>query len=349
MRLPGWLKRETRDASYTDAVIEAIVRQAGGTVLAQVTSTAALETAAGVVGRAFASAIPKCESAAVTAALTPEVLSTIGRALIRSGEAAFAIETDGGLRLSPAGMWTVTGGYRPDTWAYQLTMAGPSETTTRTIDAAGVVHVRYAIDPDRPWAGIGPLEVASMAARLSAETENALGDEASGPRGNLLPVPQDGASPTLDDLSERIGKLKGKMALVETTAGAWGNSTQGAPRRDWQAVRFGADPPAALVELYRFSGRAVLAACGLPVELVETSDGTGQREAWRRLLFGTIAPLARQVEAELSAKLETDITLTFDELRASDLAGRARAFQSMVTAGMEVEKAAALSGLTQPE
>ena len=67
-------------------------------------------------------------------------------------------------------------------------------------------------------------------------------------------------------------------------------------------------------------------------------------------MFGVIAPLGRQVENELRVKLdEPGLRLIWDELRASDLAGRARAFQSMVTAGMDVGKAAALSGLTEPE
>ena len=44
-----------------------------------------------------------------------------------------------------------------------------------------------------------------------------------------------------------------------------------------------------------------------------------------------------------------DLVLVWDELRASDLAGRARAFQSMIGGGMDVAKAAALAGLTEPE
>ena len=35
----------------------------------------------------------------------------------------------------------------------------------------------------------------------------------------------------------------------------------------------------------------------------------------------------------------------FSELRASDLSGRARAFQSMVGAGMDISKAAGIAGL----
>ena len=48
---------------------------------------------------------------------------------------------------------------------------------------------------------------------------------------------------------------------------------------------------------------------------------------------------------ELSRKFEFPVSLNFDSLMASDISGRARAFQSMVGGGMEIERAAALAGL----
>ena len=53
---------------------------------------------------------------------------------------------------------------------------------------------------------------------------------------------------------------------------------------------------------------------------------------------------------ELREKLnEPELTLNFDALMASDLQGRARAFQSLVGGGMDVERAATLSGMLQGE
>ena len=73
---------------------------------------------------------------------------------------------------------------------------------------------------------------------------------------------------------------------------------------------------------------------------------TAAHEAWRGFLHGTIQPLAACVAAELAARLDTPtLALGFDRLFASDLAGRARAFQSMVGGGMAVDQAAALAGL----
>ena len=69
------------------------------------------------------------------------------------------------------------------------------------------------------------------------------------------------------------------------------------------------------------------------------------REAWRLALFGVLSPLGKLVESELQDKLEDTVSLSWQELRASDLSGRARAFQSMVGGGMEVAEAVAVAGL----
>ena len=44
-----------------------------------------------------------------------------------------------------------------------------------------------------------------------------------------------------------------------------------------------------------------------------------------------------------------EVRLDFDDLMASDITGRARAFGSMVTAGMDVEEAAILTGLIRED
>ena len=93
----------------------------------------------------------------------------------------------------------------------------------------------------------------------------------------------------------------------------------------------------------------MLSACGINPSLVMDAQGTAQREAYRQFLFGTVAPLGRIVAAELTEKLNAPIRLDWEELRASDIAGRARAFSGLVGGGMEIDRAAALSGLLTGE
>ena len=350
-------KRENRQRiSYADAIIAA----AGVSTTARPSATAAAEAAAGIIGRAFAlGAVTPATPA--TAAVTADVLHTAGRELVTRGECLFRLAwRRGALRLDRCSHWDVHGdGPDEETWSYNLTLTGPSNARTIRAPAANVVHLRWSTPSEEPWRGRGPLSGASLTGRVLAETELALGDEAAGPRGNLIPVPDDpdaGGEDDPDDpdstaaLRATITGLKGKTALVPTTSGGWGDADE-APGRgavDWAVRRLGAAPGAPLVSLRDGAAMAILAACGVPVELVSGGDGTALREAWRRFLHSTVQPLAGVVAVELARKLDTPgLALSFEGLFASDLSGRARAFQSLVGGGMEPARAAGLAGLME--
>ena len=349
MRWP-W-QTEQRDSSFTDTLIAQIVSQSSGATLARPAATGALEASASIVARCFAAADVSGPDS-FREALGPGTLSMIGRSLIRQGEIVFAMEVRGGrLMLLPAASWDIHGDVDPSTWNYRLTLGGPSRLTTlEPVPSAGMVHIRLQADPAQPWRGVAPLASAAIAGRLSAETMQALADEASGPRGSLLPTPVDGNDPTITTLKADIRSLRGKVALVESTSSGWAaDGSQQRPRGDWEARRLGANPGAALIQQADLASREVYSACGIPLSVVTEAEGTGQREGYRRLMHSTIAPLARIVAEELSAKFETDISLSFESLFSADLAGRARAFQSLVGGGIDVSKAAALAGLLQSE
>ena len=342
---------ETRDDSFlTNELIDRIVERAGGST-ARPTESGALQVGAGLVGRAFASAQVEGARPSITQALTPDVLERIGRELIRTGECVFYIRVGReGLRLYPVTSYDVTGTFDPDSWRYRLDLSGPSGTWSVNARPEQVLHCRYMIEPERPWRGIGPLDVARNAGRLNSEVNTALQDEASGPRGQLLSIPKEGGSDTLDTLKTQLAGLKGRAALVETTSGGWGQGQGQAPRTDWNPKRLGANMPDAMVTLRNDSDRLVLGLLGVPIGLLERTDGAALRESWRQLLHSTISPLGRLVETELRGKLDAPaLSFSWSELRASDISGRARAFGSMVTAGMPVDKAAALSGLLSQE
>ena len=127
-------------------------------------------------------------------------------------------------------------------------------------------------------------------------------------------------------------------------SGDWGNAG-GDAKVSMKTERFGAEPPASLVELMSVASREIYAACGFNAALWGGSQAASVREAWRLALFGVLSPLGRLVEAELRTKLEDTVTLSWQELRASDLSGRARAFQSMVGGGMTVAEAVSVAGL----
>ena len=351
MRLFPWRKPEKRASggSFSDAVVRMLEAQAAGKA-ADAGSTAAVEAASGALSRAFASA--RVEGAPhVREAVTPGVLAQIGRDLIRSGQSLHVIDVSrlGRVALLPASSWHFEGNAHPSTWYVRATYYGPSTSTTRRLPFAGVVFVKWGSTPGQPYVGTGPLSWAHLTARLQSETERSLADEMAGPLAHLLPVPQDGGDESADDplavLKADIRGARGRALLLETVAAGWGEGRGAAPGRDWQPSRLGPMPPASMAAIRNDAFGAVLGATGTPPSLfTDGADGTAQREAVRRWHLGTVLPLARILEAELTEKLEAGVSLTFDAYPL-DLAGRAQAFQKLVAGGVPVQKALGTSGL----
>ena len=347
-------KRES-GGSFSDAVVRLLESQAAGTA-ASTGSTAAVEAASGSLSRAFASAEVSGPPWAVKAC-SPGFLGQVGRDLVRRGESMHVISVVGGrVSLIPAASWNFEGGDdNPESWYVRVTTYGPSSSITRYRPASGIVYLAWGSSPGQTYRGNGPLDWASTTARLQAETERSLADEAGGPIANLLPVPQDGGdgdetTDPLAPLKADIRAARGKALLVETTAAGYGEGPSAAPRQDWKAQRLGPNPPAGMADVLGQGFFEVLAACGIPpgMFLAKASDG-GQREAYRRWVALVVQPLGRLLSAELSLKLEADIGLDFSGLYAHDLAGRARAAASMVQSGIDPAKAMALSGLMEGE
>ena len=335
-----------QSARYDDTVIAALLARVSGKSLATVNATAALESCAGFVGRAFASA-EITGRPIITNALTPECMELVGRSLMRRGEQVFVIDVSNGmLKLLPAETWDIDGSADPDSWEYRVTVGGPSGTLTFPYyPAQGVLHFKYAVDSAQPWRGNSPLAVAHLAGRLSAETVNMLADESSGPVGRLLPLPIENKEGTIEELKNGIRDARGRVATV--LSGDWGNTSAGGV--DGRTYRYGAEPGQPLVNLLKQASDEIYASCGFNPALFTSGDAASLRESYRIALAGTIQPLSKLVQSEINAKLDAGVSIDFTELRAADLSGRARAFQSMVGGGMDVAQAVAVAGLMTPE
>ena len=348
MRLKFW-ERETsletrQESSYTDTLTQLLVNQARGTTAANVNESGALEVASGIVGRCFSSVRIRTARPAVVSALSPSLLNTIGRSLIRSGEAVYLVKIQGGrLRLIPCSSWDVAGGYDENSWMYHVTLAGPSESVGMTVSGERVLHFRYATDAARPWKGIGPLDAAREAARLNAETNTLLADESSGPRGSVLPLPKN-PDGTVDAIVANLKALNGGMTVVESMQG-W--AEKGAtPKDEWLRKRIGPESPESLISLRHDADLLTLGCCGVPISMLDKADGTGLREAYRILLVSTLIPLGRVCSVEMQDKLESPgLAFDWSSIQAADVQGRARSWAALVGAGMEAEKASRLTGL----
>ena len=349
MSMLNFLKREKRQAdSFTDAVVRAVEASVTGRVQADALQTAAAEICAGLWSRAFASATVE-PSTLATRAVTPDVLAMIGRSLIDAGECCFELRVDGALRAVPASSFSVMGGVDPAGWMYELTLPGPSRSTIKKVRSEAVLHFRYGVSPREPWRGVSPLRRASETSSLLGNMERRLREETGGVVGHLVPTPSTNPNDEYSDLKDDLKALAGNFALVPSmTDGGWSDPGRGnSPKSDWGVQRIGANPPQSIDLLRSNAALHVLAACGVPVVLLERSDGTAMREGWRQFLHGSVSPVAQIVEQELADKLNIRVELNFDSLFASDLSGRARAFQSLVGGGMDPERAAGLAGLLE--
>ena len=190
------------------------------------------------------------------------VMGQMGRDLLLRGESAWEISVDGAVELYPLAQFEIVGSRT--VWDYQVEVEQPDGTaTTRRLPGEQVVHLRYAVDPQRPWKGLGPLDGASTTTKLAGRLETRLSEEAGASVGVLIPTPHVDAQ-----LQTDLSKLKGRLALVESTTAGWGEGKQGAPRGDWRPQRIGADPPMALDSLRTSAALSIAAAAGVPPALL---------------------------------------------------------------------------------
>ena len=327
----SWLERifrrpRERGIDYEQALIGAQMQAATATPLSTV--LAAIEAPIGVLARAFASAEVEADPWAQSL-LSPAFLSDAVRHVLRRGEHVSAIEGPGDSpRLSSASDWDVQGGgHDPAGWQYRVTLAGPHTTSSRTLSGAGVVHLTYATSPREPWRGRGPLALSKATAALAGEIERALAEEARSPTASIVPVSEGLDAEGLKALRTDIAKARGGALTPETRGGGG----MGGDRAEYRPHKLQAAPAESLVTLREHVCRELAAAMGIAPELLSgESEGTGRRESWRQCLHGTLVPLARRFEWELSAKLDTPIRLSFDRLFASDIQGRLRSWRSAV-------------------
>ena len=327
--------------SATDAIVSALISQAGGSsVPPTVEALGAVEAAAGLWARAFASAGVQPQTPA-TRALTPSVLAAIGRGLATRGEVVFEVEVNGKAELTQASSWKVSGG-RPGTWRYAVELPLPSGNVAKlTLPAESVLHLRYATRPGAPWQGVSPLGMADETRALAGWIERRLAEEASTATSYVLPLPE---AADVDALKADIKGGRGRLHIVDTTSAGWGDGTAAAPRQDWKSNRLGANPPESLGKLRSDVKNDIFGVYGIPSSIHGT--GGSARESYRQFLSSTILPIAKLIVQELSVKLDTPtLALDFTELRAADISSRARSYKQLTDAGMDAAKAASVTGL----
>ena len=307
---------------------------------------APVAAAAGLWGRALAAGTILPATSA-TRAVTPSVMAATGSALTLRGECVFLLDVRGDRLVAiPTASHDVFG---VTTWRYSVDVGGPSGNYTRHVPAGSVLHFRINTDSLQPWRGNSPLDLGKESSMVAAAVERMFKREASANHGYVIPAPIDGMDDNdLTDLRADLRTLQGRSTLVPGMQRGWSDSGVGPGTANWRSVRFGFDPTESQVRLRDQSAMEILASMGVPPELFSRdADGTGRREAWRQFLHGSVQPVADIIAEELTEKLETQVSINFDRLFASDVQGRARAFSSLTRQGegLTVEAAARATGV----
>ena len=243
-------------------------------VWADGSALAAIETAARWWGAGLASATVKPDNVALKS-VSPAILDAIGRALCRTGESLHLIDVRGGrVRLIACGSWSISGNDDPTSWRYRVTLSGPSSTRTIVVDADSVLHVRYAPDPSRPWAGRSPMQMAVDTAKAAALLEKATSEELNFTQSQLI-VPRKSASDfgIAETLTpDTITKIVAAFAEHVHT-GAFVLPADVTPQR------LGPEPPDSFPLIRDRLENSLLALHGLPPSLVAArATGTALRE-----------------------------------------------------------------------
>ena len=312
---------------------------------ASVYETAAVEIAVGIVGRAAMAAEVKAQGAT----LDPYTMAQLFRQTILLGESVQLIDLNrrtGMIRLLPiATRPIITGGTAPETWRYEIKLPRPNgedpldvdQLPSRNVAAEGMVHVRYMPHPTAPWIGLSPLQSAGYTAKTLAKIERSLQDDATIPTGAVMPQP-DGISQTgINQIRAALTLGRGGLSTIETTRAAYGLGQNSAPQKDWIAERFGPQTPASSIQLWEAAMLAVMGALGVPPSLY-TSQGGALRESYRHLFGSLMEPLGKLIEAELSEKLEEEITIKWPERWKSDISAMSRGFSSLAKDGYPLDQ-----------
>ena len=174
MRWPWQRPAVEHRSSLTDQVITSILAAATGGG-ARPAATAALESCAML----YASALSACAVSgppSITRALDATWRASMTASLIRNGQALYVIGADpvSGLHLAPCSHWDVLGGADPSTWHYRCRAVGAKRDRVGTHPAASLLHMRWLVDPARPWAGVSPLQRANDTGSLSRVARKAV-------------------------------------------------------------------------------------------------------------------------------------------------------------------------------
>ena len=334
----SWFTEERAATDYTSVLLAQALAAAKG--ITSIKSTAAFRGSLTLIGHAAGVAsLSGLHSDALQGHL-----SQIAREMVANGQSDWLINvgSTGEMILVPATATAVVGGPDPRNWIYQLTMSGPTETTTIQRPAESVLSFRLRVDSKSQWKGRPAIDGTGTAALL-CRLEAQMLDEAKVTPARV--VAGGAVAEQAGDISELI------------SAGGIVGITQGiASRDDPSGIKAGIvrnEVTAPAVTLHTKLSTAICGAMGVPADLVlGSSSESGSRESMRRLGSTTIQNILTTISREWTETTGLALEWNLDRLRSSDEVSRARAVGSranavsrLVDSGLPLDQAMAVVGI----
>ena len=287
-------------------------------------TTAAEQTAAALMSRSFVSAEVRGRHSFL---FTPERLATMAQELVLQGQTIWRLNGD---LIWVRQAHVISRG--PNRGSYSI--------NGKPCDTRKILHVRLNINMID---GMGRSDL-GMALAMQSFIRNLEGHvfkEATGAHGYVIPTEQW----SNEKLQTGLKKLGGKRMMVDSdTKNFMGSPVSSHARDEWNQRRLGFDAPENVRLWYESMHSTALSIMGVPPALYSPdADASAMREAWRLYIFTVVDPMAKILEGA-AKRCNLEIDLNFDRLMASDVANRARAYGSLVDAGMDEAQAERVTG-----
>ena len=334
----SWFTEERAATDYTSLLLAQSLAQARG--INSIKSTAAYRGSLTLISHsAGVASLSGLHSASLQGHL-----SQIAREMVDVGQSDWLINvgSTGGMSLLPVTATAVVGDADPRNWIYQLTMSGPTQTTTVQRPAESVLSFRLRVDSRAAWKG-RPAITANGTGQLLCQLEAQMLDEAKVTPARVIAVGQ--AEEQSVDVSELVG-----------AGGVVGVAQALASREEPSGVRAGVvrnEVTAPAVSLHTNLATAICGAMGVPADLVlGGSSESAARESMRRFGSTTIQNILTTISREWEATIGTELLWNLDQLRSSDEVSRSRAIGSranavsrLVDSGLPLDQAMAVVGI----
>ncbi|MGD9916922.1 MAG: hypothetical protein AB7U46_02805 [Paenirhodobacter sp.] len=329
-------QRDTLAAGYTAAILAARESYISGVSgIAELTAT--VQTCVTLWESAFALA-----DVTGTDLLDRRTMALIARSAAMRGEAVLLIRD----RLIPCADWDLsTRDGIPR--AYRVTVSEAGGSTSQTVLAGEVLHLRLGVDPVAPWTGQAPLRRASLSASLLHEIETALRDTwQNAPMGSQIAHMPEGSAGDMAAMRNAFKGRRGAALVVEGVAQATAAGMN--PNLGRSPDQLTPDLQRAMpAELLDAARGAIFASYGvLPAMFSQAAQGPLVREAQRHLAQVIMQPMAMLLAEEATEKLGGAVKIdVVRPMQAFDAGGKARALATMVGA-LAQAKEAGIEGAT---